>query len=450
MSLQRMLSDSIEVYQKNAPDFEGVAVPFNAKLTQRPTWIVQPKNTSQVQEIVQVCHQLGLQVGTRGAGFGTQPGICPQGGVLLDTRYLDSVNVHPEKRYVQVQAGVTVGKLDRQTTGYQLATVAPRFSLLNVVGVCLGGGTGLLTKKHGFATANINRAKLVTACSEVVTVDRNNNPNLFWALRGAGQNNFGIVTELELNLHPVPRKMWGGSLRWPLEYAPRIIDQLPKLLNAFGEKLLFDLSMRTQDTTGPVCELFGAYLGDEASGREVFQEMSLFAPKLCRDDGVTSYLELQSAFRDPQGRRPSFLWHHGFVKMGMEAKLVACIVPHMLKHRDLELRFKLEAIGGGFSRSECLIQHQQSSYLYVASGIWKTSEQETRTHAWFDETNIIMHSMLTGFGHPNYHDYQIKDSIAYYFGKYGEKLRTLKQQWDPDGCFIGILHPEYDYLIGDK
>lgn len=442
ISLRQMLSEKIELYKREEPNFERMAAPFNSKIEHRPVWLVLPKTTSHIQEVIQLCRELDFRIGLRGAGFGAHPGMCPQEEVLINTHYLDSLKINQEKLKAQVQAGVTVGQLDKQTTSYQLAAVAPRFSSLNIVGVCLGGGTGLLSRSHGFAASNIKRAKLVTANGELVIADKENNPELFWALCGAGQNNFGVVTELEINLHPIPSRVWGGTLSWSLDYSPRIVAGLSAIFDDLGDNILLDLRMTTEGSHGLV-EILGFYLGDEIRGRDAFQKISLLAPKPHRDDGVTNYLELQQHFRIPQGRRFFHLWHHGFIKMGMEARFVSHLLSLMLEHQDLNLRFKLEPIGDKLLTPECLRQSPQSKFLYVGTGIWQTPEQGESIQAWFDSAEKILSSMVTGFGHPNYHDFNVKSPLTYYFGDHGKQLRGLKKQWDPEGLFLGLLHPEY-------
>ena len=121
---------------------------------------------------------------------------------MLDVRGLDFVEVDPVRRVARVGGGATWAQVDRATQEHGLATTGGRVSTTGVAGLTLGGGSGWLERKHGLACDNLLAAELVTADGERVRASATENPELLWALRGGG-GNFGVVTALELTLHPV-------------------------------------------------------------------------------------------------------------------------------------------------------------------------------------------------------------------------------------------------------
>ena len=135
-------------------------------------------------------------------------------GVVLDVRGIDFVEVDPVRRVARVGGGATWAQVDRATQEHGLATTGGRVSSTGVAGLTLGGGSGWLERKHGLACDNLLAAELVTADGERVRASATENPELLWALRGGG-GNFGVVTALEMTLHPVGPEVLAGIVALP-------------------------------------------------------------------------------------------------------------------------------------------------------------------------------------------------------------------------------------------
>ena len=147
------------------------------------------------------------------------PSVCVVGSVNLDLGGMRAVRVDPAARRARVQGGATWGDLDREAQAFGLATPGGLISTTGIAGLTLAGGIGWLRGPHGLCIDNLVSADIVTADGRLLSAGAEQNPDLFWALRGGG-GNFGVVTSLEFALHPVGPAVMFCAPVYPLSAGP--------------------------------------------------------------------------------------------------------------------------------------------------------------------------------------------------------------------------------------
>ncbi|TQM43371.1 FAD-binding oxidoreductase [Pseudonocardia cypriaca] len=187
-----------------------------------PDAVVDAETVADVQATVRAARRHGLPLTVLSTGHGTV--VAPDGGILLRTSRMAQVLVDPDRRIARVGPGVRWSEVIAAAEPFGLAPLSGDTPSVGVVGYTLGGGLSWLSRKYGFAADSLLRAELVTADGRVVVADRQHHTNLFWAIRG-GSGNFGVVTSLELQLHPVP-SVYGGWAEFPVEGAERALRYL--------------------------------------------------------------------------------------------------------------------------------------------------------------------------------------------------------------------------------
>src|SRR5680860_635365 len=156
-----------------------------------------------------------LEVSIRSGGH-NGPGLAlVDDGLVIDLSLMKGIRVDPKNKTVRVEAGCTWGEVDQATHEFGMATVSGVISTTGVGGLTLGGGHGYLTRKYGLTIDNLISAEVVLADGKLVHTNKEENPDLFWALRGGG-GNFGVVTSFEYRLHPV-KNVVAGPMFWPIE-----------------------------------------------------------------------------------------------------------------------------------------------------------------------------------------------------------------------------------------
>jgi hypothetical protein len=215
------------------------AAVWNADITRQPALIARPRTAEEVSAAVTAARRSGLDLTVRGGGHGFMGNAVAQDAVMIDLSRLGGVRVDPDGRRAVVGGGASWAPVDAATTLHGLAVVGGTVSHTGVAGLTLGGGMGWLTRWQGLSCDNLVRATLVTAEGRLVTASEEQNPELFWGLRGAGPN-FGVVTELEFGLHPVDPMANLGMFFWAIEDAREplralrgYLEQLPTDMGTF-------------------------------------------------------------------------------------------------------------------------------------------------------------------------------------------------------------------------
>src|SRR5256885_1611028 len=209
-------------------EYDEACKVFNAMIDRRPALIARCANPDDVAAAVGFARDHDLLLAVRGGGHnGAGLGTCDD-GVVIDLSQLRDVEVDPEARTVRVGGGATWGDVDRATNEHGLATPSGIISTTGVGGPTLGGGLGHLTRTCGLAVDNLLEAELVLASGERARASADENPDLYWAIRGGG-GNFGVVTSFKFRLHEVGTVI-GGPTFWPVEAAAEVLSVYREVL----------------------------------------------------------------------------------------------------------------------------------------------------------------------------------------------------------------------------
>ncbi len=192
------------VYLPGDHAYKAARATWNGALDQRPALVAEALGTRDVQAAVVAARDHGLPFAVQATGHGTRA-AC-DGGLLLKTSLMAEVLVDPDRRIARVGPGARVGDIVAAAAPFGLSAIAGSHASVGIAGFTLGGGFGPLSRRHGFAADNLVRADVVTADGAHVTATADRHTDLFWALRGGG-GNFGVVTALELRLHPLERTL---------------------------------------------------------------------------------------------------------------------------------------------------------------------------------------------------------------------------------------------------
>ena len=188
----------------------------------RPALVVRCRGAADVMVAVGFARSHDLDVAVRGGGH-SLPGFSTcDGGIIIDLGPMSGVRVDTAARRAYVGGGAVWADVDHETQAHALATPGGFISSTGVAGFTLGGGISLLIRKHGLACDNLVAADLVTADGRLVHVSESEHPDLLWGLRGGG-GNFGIVTQFELELHPVGPIVYGGPIFYPADDAAALL-----------------------------------------------------------------------------------------------------------------------------------------------------------------------------------------------------------------------------------
>ncbi len=194
----------------------------NGLIDKRPALIARCRTTADVVDAVGLGREQASEISVRGGGHNAAGRAVTDGGLMIDLAPMKGIHVDPEARTIWAQGGVTWQELNRAAGIHGLATTGGIVSTTGIAGLTLGGGEGWLMGRYGMSVDNLLAVELVTADGEVLHASADQNPDLFWGLRGGG-GNFGVATSFLYRAHPVPTVL-GGLVAHPLSEAMDVFE----------------------------------------------------------------------------------------------------------------------------------------------------------------------------------------------------------------------------------
>jgi FAD/FMN-containing dehydrogenase len=229
-----------EIVLPGDPHYDSLREHFNKLYDKSPSIIVRPAGTADVVASVNFARSAGLEIAVSSGGKHSAGFSRTDDGIVIDLSLMRAVQVDPASRTAWLQGGANGGDLQAEALVHGLGGVIGWMRGTGVGGVNLHGGFGMLTSKLGYAVDTILEVEVVTADGAVVRASDTNNPDLFWALRGAAAN-FGVVTWVKQKLTPVPPQITAGQLIYDAQTAPKVLAELdeftlhaPDDLTVFG------------------------------------------------------------------------------------------------------------------------------------------------------------------------------------------------------------------------
>ncbi len=277
---------------------------WNAMIDRRPAVIVRAKGAADVVAAVDLARAKGLPISIRGGGHNVAGHAVCDGGVMLDLSLMRAVQVDPDARRAKVEGGCTWGDLDKESQVHGLATPGGLISDTGIAGLTLSGGIGWLRSRYGLSIDNLLSAEVVTADGRLLTASPDENPDLFWGLRGGG-GNFGVVVSFEFALHPVgPTVMFAAPI-YPLSAGSGPIrfwrDFLADKHGDVGSLVEFSTIPESEDFPeeywGQRCYTVAAvYAGEADAGERLLAPLREQGELVTDFSGQMPYCEVQQLF----------------------------------------------------------------------------------------------------------------------------------------------------------
>ena len=188
-----------EVIGPDDAAYEAARKVFVPTIERRPAAIVRPIDDAAVASVVSLARESGVELAVRSGGHSLAGHGTSEGGLVLDMKWMDALDVDANARSATAETGLTAGEVTKAVAGHGLGIGFGDTGSVGIGGLTLGGGVGYLVRKHGLTIDSVLAADVVTADGRVLHVDAGSHPDLFWAIRGGG-GNFGVVTRFRYQL----------------------------------------------------------------------------------------------------------------------------------------------------------------------------------------------------------------------------------------------------------
>jgi hypothetical protein len=263
------------------PAYEAARRVWNGAVDHRPALIVRPWTPGDVQAAVRAAREHQLPLSVRGGGHDWAGRAIRPGGLVIDLSQMRRVTIDPRARIATVAGGATAADVADAAAGHGLTAVVGMTGRLGMAGLTLAGGYGPLTGRYGLALDNLVGADVVLEDGRRVQADAATEPELYWALRGGG-GNFGVVTSMRIQLHPLEQVL-AGLILFPWAEAVDVWSRLDCLLAGAPRELTVQSGVLAGEGGDPFLYLFPAWSGDPALGEKMITALRrLGSPLACR------------------------------------------------------------------------------------------------------------------------------------------------------------------------
>ena len=439
-------ASSLELLHPDHPAYAEACRLHNGMHQPRPALVARCGGPADVAEALAHARAAGLPVSVRGGAHHVAGYAVADGGLVVDTSPMKQVRVDPSARTVRVGAGVLWGELDAATQAYGLAVTGGRDSTTGVVGQGLGSGSGWLERHLGLTGDHVIAAELVTAEGRFVRTTPSSEPDLFWAMRGAGAN-FGVVTALELRLAPVGPVIYGGLLMFAGPDRAAVLRGWRDVMDDAPPELGSGAALFTAPAApflpaaihgSPLSGMFVCWSGDPAEGEAATAPLRAIAQPAADLVGPMPYTELQKLIEPmaPWGLRA--YWKAENVPALSDDAIDTLVHAHDRCPSPLT-QIIIEAKGGAIARlpeDATAVGARGAAHAWYAFSNWEDAEDDATNIAWTRGVAAAMAPFGMPEIAPNFLDGDEAGRTREGFGaaKY-ERLRRLKRAWDPENVF---------------
>lgn len=406
----------------------------------RPLAIVRPADAADVARTVEFARSSGLPLAVRGGGHSLAGhGTCDD-GIVLDVSTLRSLNIDATARTAWAGGGITAGEYTRAAASHGLATPLGDSPSVGIAGLALGGGIGLLHRRHGLTIDSMTAAEIVTADGQVLRADERHHADLFWAIRGGG-GNFGVVTRLQFRLADVSM-VTGGML---------ILPATPQSLAAF-----MDAALNAPESLSGVIMVMAApplpFLPPDVHGRVII--MALLAVDGTAAEGeraLAPFRRIATPVADtvrpqqyaglydaPEGPHPAAVSFRSFFMDSFDGVDADVLLGALQEAGRPGVLAQLRVLGGAVARvpvDATAFAHRDRALLVAAAAMYGSRDDAPGYDEWTEQTATrLRHGAPASY--VNFEGREDVDAVrAAYPGSTWQRLCAVKAKYDPANVF---------------
>ena len=449
MSLQQAITDFRSqfrgaVIEPHDMGYEDARKVYNAMIDRKPRLIAQCTDAGDVIAAVKMAKANGLRVSIRGGGHNAAGlGVCDD-GLVIDLSPMRYVRVDPAARTVLTGGGCRWSDVDHATHAFGLAVPSGIISTTGVAGLTLGGGLGHLTRKHGLTIDNLLSVDMVLADGSFVVASAEENPDLFWAVRGGG-GNFGVVTSFLFEAHPV-HTVCAGPMLWNLDDAADVmkwyrefITQAPEEMNGFfafltvppGPPFPEELHMRK------MCAIVWCYQGSMEQANTILEPIRSYRRPAFEFFVPMPFPMLQGMFDAIYPAGLQWYWKADFFKELSDAAIEKHLehgsrLPTWLSTMHLyPVNGKVNRVG----ENETAFSYRDAVWSSVIVGVDSDPAGREKISSWARAYYDALHPFGAGGAYLNFMMEEGDERIrATYRGNY-QRLAAVKSKYDPGNFF---------------
>ena len=419
--------------------FHEARMVHNGLIDRKPSLIAQCRGVADVADAVKLARKLGLAIAVRGGGHNVGGRGTIDGGLVIDLSRMKGLHVNPKTKLARVEGGALWKEFNRETQVHGLATTGGVVGSTGVGGLTLGGGIGWLMAKHGLALDNLQSVEVVTHDGALVRASADENPDLFWGLRGGG-GNFGVATSLEFRLHPVGPMVNGGLIAYPIQFAKDVLkffrDQTAKLTD---DTFMVAAMLTAPDGQTKIAAMGVGYFGAPDHAEATLSPIKKFGQPILNEIGPIPYAVLNSLLDGAFPRGARNYWKSNFLPTLTDSAIDA-LVDRGMKLPSPHSQLVVEHFHGAASRvpvADTAYALREAGYNIAIAGQWMDAADDATGTSWVRDTYSALQPHM---GKTRYLNYLSDDesgdaALAQVYGPNLARLKQIKAKYDPENVF---------------
>lgn len=415
---------------------------YNGMINKHPGMFVMCVDVADVMSAVNFGRENNLLIAIRGGGHnGGGLGLCDD-GLVIDLSGIKFIRVDTSNNTVRVGGGNLWGEVDHATHPFGLAVPAGIISTTGVGGLTLGGGVGHLSRKYGLTIDNLLEADMVLADGSFVTVNANQNSDLFWAIRGGG-GNFGIVTSFKFQAHKV-KNVIGGPTLWPIERTEEIMEWYHKFINNAPDEL--NGFIATMVIPGPpfpdflhgnkYCGIVWCYTGNQQEFDKLIKPAMDLEP-IFAHVGEVPYPSIQTLFDGLMPHGLQWYWRADFFnELGPEVRAkhlnFGSKIPTPLSQMHL---YPISGAASRVGATDTPWAYRDAKYAGVIVGVDPDPVNADKITSWCKDYWEALHPYSSGGAYSNFMMDEGQERVKASYKQNYDRLSKIKRTYDPNNLF---------------
>ncbi|KAA2245257.1 FAD-binding oxidoreductase [Chitinophaga agrisoli] len=433
-----------ELIEPDHADYDTVRKVYNGMIDRHPRFIARCTDVADVVNAVNFCRENQLLTAVRSGGHnGAGLGMCDD-GLVIDLSPMKGITVDPAAQTAWVEAGCTLGDLDKAVHPFGLATPSGIISTTGVGGITLGGGLGHLTRKYGLAIDNVLSASVVLADGSFVKASPTENEDLFWAIRGGG-GNFGVITSFVFRLHTLSQ-VYGGPMLWEMDQAVDVLKWYREFIVIAPEALNGFFAFMTVPPAPPfpehlhnkkMCGVVWAYAGPAEKAEALLDPIYNRIPPALDLLGYLPVPALNSMFDGLYPPGLQWYWKGDYVNEISDAAIEAH-VKYGEQLPSMHSTMHLYPINGATRRvgdSETAWAYRKANWAQVIVGVDPDPANRDAITTWAKDYWEALHPYSAGGSYINFMMEEGEERIKATYGNNYDRLVAVKNKYDPGNLF---------------
>lgn len=431
------LSDSLKgkILLPSTAGYDDARWILQASMDKYPSFVVQPTGAADVQRAVTFAREHSLKLAVKCGGHAVAGTSSCDHGMQIDLSQMRNARVNRAAKTARIAGGSLLGELDYESMSHGLVTTAGSVSHTGVGGLTLGGGFGRLQRRFGLTIDNVLEMDVVTPDGKLRRVSADNEPDLYWALRGGG-GNFGVVTSFLFQLHEMQRDVVTGFFIYPLPQAKQILKFFAEHSQNIPDELTMGAGVGGRIGDDPSAMMYCIWSGDPDEAEKHMAPLRKAGTVVFESVDRSDYVAVQRSGDLEDTRNFTGHMKSGFFD-DLSSELIDGVVDNFEVHPDRGTRIGFGCLGGAIGRvgrNDTAFSQRDAKFDCLSFISWATDSDSEPHMQYINEHWKHAEPYTTGFYVNDYYD-QTQEQVNATYRDNFPRILKLKQQYDPTNLF---------------